>query len=154
VNQPDSERPLAGARRAGTSEHVLVVDDEPVVRNLTARLLATAGYRTASAADGAEALELIRRRPGSFDAVVSDIVMPRLNGVDLLSALATVYPYVPVVLMSGYFPEQLAARGIVAPCHLLPKPYQPEQMLEAVRRCIDASRVPASLSSASQAAPH
>jgi CheY-like chemotaxis protein len=114
-----------------------------VVRRYTERILEEAGYRTDTAADGEEALEAIRRQPGAFDAVVSDVVMPRLNGVDLLRQLAEISPDVPVLLVSGYAPVQLEERGIVVPCAMLAKPYLPEQLLRALRRCID-DRLPTS----------
>jgi two-component system cell cycle sensor histidine kinase/response regulator CckA len=143
MDMRDSEGLSARLRKTGSAEHVLIVDDEDVVRRYTERILEEAGYRTDTAADGEEALEAIRRQPGAFDAVVSDVVMPRLNGVDLLRQLAEISPDVPVLLVSGYAPVQLEERGIVVPCAMLAKPYLPEQLLRALRRCID-DRLPTS----------
>lgn len=117
--------------------HVLVVDDEPIVRRFASRVLADAGYSVATAADGAEALELVQGRREPVRVVVSDIVMPRLNGVQLLEALAVSHPELPIILMSGYAAGQLAERGIAAPCSVLAKPFAPEQLLAEVRRCLD-----------------
>jgi two-component system cell cycle sensor histidine kinase/response regulator CckA len=116
---------------------ILVVDDEYVVRRFAARILADAGYSVATAEDGAEALEVLRGKEAAVDAVVSDIVMPRLNGVQLLEALAVSHPAIPVILMSGYAPTQLAERGIAAPCSVLSKPFAPESLLAEVQRCLD-----------------
>jgi CheY-like chemotaxis protein len=66
-----------------------VVDDEPVVRRFAVRVLEAEGFLVSEAADGAEALRLLREEVPDVDAVVSDIVMPRLNGVELLQALSS-----------------------------------------------------------------
>jgi CheY-like chemotaxis protein len=118
------------------SPQVLVVDDEPMLRRLAVRILLDEGFLVHEAADGLEALELIERREVSPDAVVSDIVMPRLDGVGLLRKLALIQPDLPVVLMSGYGFEELAQRGIEAPCGVLAKPFPPERLVAEVRRCI------------------
>jgi CheY-like chemotaxis protein len=122
-------------------ESVLVVDDEPAVRHFTSRVLREAGYGVEEAADGVEALRLIRTKVVDLGAVVSDIVMPRMNGVELLQSLSLERPGLPVILMSGFGAEQLGSRGIVSPCGVLAKPFDAELLLAEVRRCIqpDAS---------------
>jgi two-component system, cell cycle sensor histidine kinase and response regulator CckA len=116
---------------------VLVVDDESIVLRFASRVLTEAGYSVITAQDGAEALKLIRGRTEPVRVVVSDIVMPRLNGVQLLETLSASHPDLPIILMSGYAPTQLADRGIAAPCSVLAKPFAPELLLAEVRRCID-----------------
>jgi CheY-like chemotaxis protein len=118
-------------------KRILVVDDEPVVRRFACRVLEDAGYRIAAAADGQEALQELLKQPAGFDAVVSDIVMPRLNGVQLMQALSVTHPQLPFILMSGYATTQLRERGIAAPCSVLGKPFSPEALLSEVRRCLD-----------------
>ena len=118
------------------SESVLVVDDEPGVRQFASRVLREAGYGVEEAGDGADALSLIRRGMIDPDAVVSDIVMPRMTGVELLQSLSVERPDVPVILMSGYGTDQLQRRGIVSPCSVLAKPFNPDLLLAEVRRCI------------------
>jgi DNA-binding NtrC family response regulator len=92
------------------------------------------GYRVVEARDGMEAFELIKQGH-EFDAVVSDIVMPRMNGVELMQALTTTSPDLPVILMSGYATGALAELGISAPCAILPKPFPADRLLQEVRRC-------------------
>jgi CheY-like chemotaxis protein len=121
--------------RAGAGACVLVVDDETAVRRFACRVLQREGYEVVEAGDGAEALELLRTR-NSFAVVVSDIVMPRVNGVELLQALAVSRPDLPVILMSGYATSALAELGIAAPCGILPKPFPAELLLAEVQRCI------------------
>ena len=127
----------ATAPDSSAREQILVVDDEPIVRQFTCRVLEQAGYRIESASDGAEALHAVLQRPNAFDAVVTDIVMPRLNGVQLMEALSVSHPQIPFILMSGYASAQLTERGIAAPCSVLGKPFKPEVLLTEVRRCLD-----------------
>jgi two-component system cell cycle sensor histidine kinase/response regulator CckA len=117
-------------------EVVLVVDDESTVRRFARRVLVEHGYDVHEAGDGSEALDVVRGLYDRLDVVVSDIVMPRLNGVELLRQLAMVRPELPVILMSGYAGPQLAHRGIEAPCSILAKPFSAETLVAEVRRCI------------------
>lgn len=119
-------------------ETVLVVDDEPLVRKYVARILEDDGYEVVGAEDGQEALVLLEGREVAPACVVSDVVMPRLNGVALVEALSLRFPALPVILMSGYGTEELARRGITSPCAVLAKPFPPERLLEEVRRCLAA----------------
>jgi CheY-like chemotaxis protein len=125
-------------RRQGVrdSGHVLVVDDEPMVRRLVARLLEAEGFTIHEASDGAEALARVRADGELFDVIVSDIVMPRMNGVELLQTLSNSYPELPVILISGYGTTELAERGIAPPCAVLAKPLVPEVLLAEIRRCL------------------
>jgi len=120
--------------RPSTAPSVLVVDDEGAVRRFALRVLEREGYLVVEARDGLEALELIKQGH-HFDAVVSDIVMPRMNGVELMQAMSTTSPELPIILMSGYATGALAELGISAPCAILPKPFPAERLLQEVRRC-------------------
>jgi DNA-binding NtrC family response regulator len=79
---------------------------------------------------------MVRGQAVSVDAVVSDIVMPRMNGVELMDALSASHPDVPVILMSGYATAALSEMGIASPCSILPKPFPAERLLAEVHRCI------------------
>ena len=122
--------------RAGSEPSVLVVDDETAVRRFAVRVLQRDGYQVVEATDGVEALEIIRTGGVSIDVVVSDIVMPRLNGVELMQALSEAQPHLPVILMSGYATAALSELGIVTPCSILTKPFAAERLLAEVQRCI------------------
>jgi two-component system, cell cycle sensor histidine kinase and response regulator CckA len=117
-------------------EHVLVVDDEPSVRRFAARVLRDEGFGVHEAGDGMEALDMVRAYSQDLSVVVSDIVMPRLNGVELLEFLSSLRPALPVLLMSGYGTDQLADRGIASPCGVLSKPFPASLLVAEVRRCI------------------
>jgi len=91
-------RPIASGR-------VLVAEDDPAVREVVVRLLIRAGYTVLSAADGAEALELVSRN--TFDVLVSDVVMPTMTGPELAREVMARFPRVGIVLVSGYTAESL-----------------------------------------------
>lgn len=122
--------------RAGSGVSVLVVDDEAAVRRFAVRVLQRDGYDVLEAADGHEALEMLRAGQVTVDLIVSDIVMPRINGVELMQAVSESHPGVPVVLMSGYATAALSELGIATPCSILPKPFPAERLLAEVHRCV------------------
>jgi len=124
------------AQTHGVTDYVLVVDDEPVVRRFASRVLAAEGFGVLEATDGESALRLILGGAVDPACVVSDVVMPRLNGVELLRTLSNDRPDLPVILMSGYATAELARRGIALPCGVLAKPFPPELLVSEVRRCI------------------
>jgi DNA-binding NtrC family response regulator len=126
----------ASPSRAGAGLSVLVVDDEAAVRRFAARVLAREGFEVFEATDGVEALDLIKRGEVLLDAVISDIVMPRMNGVELMQALSLSHPGLPVILMSGYATGALSELGIATPCSILTKPFQAERLLAEVTRCV------------------
>jgi DNA-binding NtrC family response regulator len=126
----------AAEGRAGSVVSVLVVDDEAAVRRFACRVLERAGYDVFEAIDGVEALELIQGQTMVLELVVSDIVMPRMNGVELMQALSLSRPSLSVILMSGYATSALSELGIVAPCSILTKPFSAERLLAEVNRCI------------------
>ena len=136
VDEISSDEPV----RAAGPLSVLVVDDESAVRRFVVRVLEREGYAVSEAKDGAEAMEVLKREPTVFSVVVSDIVMPRVNGVELMRELSVLRPDLPVILMSGYATAALAELGIAAPCSILPKPFPSERLIEEVRRC--ARKIP------------
>jgi two-component system, cell cycle sensor histidine kinase and response regulator CckA len=118
------------------SRRILVVDDEAAVRRFACRVLREAEYLVEEASDGAEALGRVRGVGPAVHAIVSDVVMPRVNGVELLQNLHDSHPTLPVILMSGYATGQLEGMGIAAPCGILAKPFSGDRLLAEVRRCL------------------
>ncbi|WP_418137911.1 PAS domain S-box protein [Agrobacterium sp. El2ro-1b] len=122
----------------GGSERILVVEDDPMVREFAAATLMALGYFVTSAADAMEALRILET--GSpFDLVFSDVVMPGpLDGHAMAAEIMTLYPGLPVVLASGYADiERIGATSRFRP---LAKPYTRRQLSEALREAIDASQ--------------
>jgi two-component system, cell cycle sensor histidine kinase and response regulator CckA len=92
----NASRPVAG------SETILVVEDEQVVRELTAKMLKRMGYSVLTAASGPDALELVRQHPGEIAMLLTDVIMPNMNGMQLAEELRRLRPEVKVVYVSGY----------------------------------------------------
>lgn len=132
----ESQLYTSAAGRNGNHARILVVDDEAAVRRYVRRVLEAERYAVHEAADGAEALELVRSEPATWDLIVSDIVMPRCNGVELHERLAALAFGTPVILMSGYAATELSRLGIAAPCGVLVKPFEANRLLDEVRRCL------------------
>jgi PAS domain S-box-containing protein len=100
-------KPPPGLRGSGT---VLVVDDEEVVRTVARRILESLGFAVVMAADGEQAVELVRASKQPFAAVLMDLTMPKLDGVSALQQLRQLGLLVPVLLMSGYTEQDAVAR--------------------------------------------
>lgn len=116
---------------------LLLVDDEPSVRQVAGRILRDAGYAVVEAADGLQAWTLFLRDPGSFHAVVADVVMPRMPGTELAARIRGRRPELPVLLMSGYTNADLVARGLVeAAGVLVTKPFDGETLVALVERAL------------------
>jgi two-component system cell cycle sensor histidine kinase/response regulator CckA len=115
---------------------ILVVDDEPDVRLIIRRLLDGQGYQVHEAGDGLQALEMVRAAPDLLDLVVSDLAMPRLNGIQLVQAVSVESPEIPFLLISGYAAPEHARFGIVAPCGTHAKPLVEDVFLAEVKRCL------------------
>ena len=130
-------RPARRDRRG--SETVLVVEDEPAVRELAARALAAAGYRVLQAPSGREALEEAERAAGTVHLLVTDVVMPDMSGQKLADALQQVRPDTRVLYMSGYTEDAIVHHGVLdAGVHFLAKPFTPNAIQEKVREVLDA----------------
>lgn len=145
----------AGSPRAPRSalprsaDRVLVVDDDPMVLQLVCATLEQAGYRVQAAAGGAEALSSYAAAGGDgFHLVLSDVVMPRISGIDLARQLLGLDAAVNVLFMSGQMTADFAqAEFLPARFDLLSKPFRPEGLLRAVRAALDR-RLPRSPASA------
>ena len=132
--RPDLPEPTA----VGGDESILVVEDDHQVRKLAARALARAGYRVEEAAGGAEALALCSDRPGAFDLLLTDVIMPGISGKRLAQRLAQHNPALKVLFMSGYTPAALARHGVLDPAiALLQKPFSPHGIAAGVRHVLD-----------------
>ena len=108
---------------------ILIVDDEAPIRSLLATAFEKAGYDVRTAPDGPEAVELCTGE--SFDAVLSDVVMPRMNGHDLARWIAERHPRTRLVLMSGF--DLGCQQCPYAPrCQFLPKPFRLREVLSVV----------------------
>jgi CheY-like chemotaxis protein len=131
--------------RPGGRETVLFVEDEVALRDLMHRVLAKGGYTVLAAGDGVEALAMVEAHPGPIDLVVTDVIMPRMNGPDLAVRLRARDPGVRVLYVSGYTADQLRSQpDLGADATLLPKPFTSDGLLRKVREILDRPRLPVS----------
>ncbi len=127
------ERPPRG------SETILLVEDEPALRTLVRRLLASAGYEVLVAEHGQAALELARGLSSPVDLLVTDVVMPRLGGGRVARELKSRWPRLEVLFMSGYTGDEIAKHGVLEEgTHFLAKPFTVDSLLRRVRDVLDA----------------
>lgn len=121
-------------------ETVLLVEDEPLVRAMVARVLEDEGLTVLEAANGEEALRLAEKHSaGSIDLLITDVVMPRMGGIELVGHFKTGYPDTPVLLTSGYTDEGVILHGALDPATpFMQKPYLPLDLLHKVRELLEA----------------
>jgi two-component system cell cycle sensor histidine kinase/response regulator CckA len=120
------------------SDTILVVDDEDAVRAVTSALLRRQGYEVLEAATPGAAIELFERRGGEIDLLVTDVVMPDLNGPALAQRLVGDWPELRVLFMSGYTDHALAEAAIDARRRFIGKPYQPSALMAIVHAMLTA----------------
>jgi two-component system, cell cycle sensor histidine kinase and response regulator CckA len=124
----------------GFSAHVLVGEDDPLVRTVVARELATQGYRVTEATDGEAALERLSKPEQPFDLLITDLAMPRMDGRELAERAAQVRPGLPVLLMSGH-PDEVTRRVLVeADRPYLQKPFTAEELMSRVEEMLGRVR--------------
>jgi DNA-binding NtrC family response regulator len=123
--------------QARGNETVLVVEDEPDVRELAREFLKINGYTVLEARDGVEALEIALEFAGAIHVVVADMVMPRMGGVPLAQKLKSVRPGTKVVWMTGYteFSSSQPSDGTANP-NILQKPFSMESLVGKVREVL------------------
>jgi len=113
---------------------VLLVEDEDMVRAVAERALTRHGYTVLTAAHGEEALEILSREGEGIDLLVSDVVMPVMDGPTLVRHARERFPTIPVLFMSGYAEEQLRKSIDLDNVNFLPKPFSVKQLAEAAQR--------------------
>lgn len=119
------------------SHTILIADDEPTIRTYLRAILSADGFDVLEAGDGVEALAKIEELGGAVDLVVTDVRMPRMDGVALATAMAQKHPGTPVLYISGYpfsMEEHRLERSPM--CAFLPKPFTRKELLEAVHACL------------------
>ncbi len=118
---------------------LLLVEDEDMVRAVAERALTRQGYDVVTASDGEEGLECVQEG-GDFDLVVSDVVMPSMDGPAMARELRKIAPNLPILFMSGYAEEQLRNEIDIKDMHFIPKPFSVQQIARKVAEVLGASR--------------
>ena len=124
-------------RAIGGSESILIVEDDDTVLRLVHTILVDTGYEVAAVQDVNEALSLAEG-DRHFDLLLTDVVMPVMNGVDLSERLCQLRPGLKVIYMSGYADQGFQRRGLIDPdTNFLSKPFTPDELLHKVREGLD-----------------
>lgn len=123
------------------TETVLLTEDEDAVRAVATAALERRGYRVLAATDGEAALAISRAFGGTIDLLVTDVVMPGMNGRELADILTSVRPGTPVLYVSGYTEDAAVLQGLTSDDRsLLPKPFTSLELARRVRTAIDSAR--------------
>jgi two-component system, cell cycle sensor histidine kinase and response regulator CckA len=123
------------------SETILLVEDAEPLRKLAHMFLRNSGYQVLTAADGAEAQQVAARNPGPVHLLLTDVVMPGINGRILAERLAPRYPTMKVLYMSGYTDSFIAGHGVLEQgVHLLHKPFTEEALMRKIREVLDTGK--------------
>jgi two-component system, cell cycle sensor histidine kinase and response regulator CckA len=132
--------PSSPAAAPGGRETILLAEDDARLRELGSLLLNEAGYTVIPAENGVAALALAEERAGEIDLLVSDVVMPLMNGPELADRLRALQPGLRVVYVSGYHDRALAGRGIRPEDSVVGKPFREDELLNEVRRALDVAQ--------------
>ncbi len=120
------------------NETVLVVEDEPIVRRLTARVLRDSGYTVLVANDGEEGLRASEKEDGTIHLLLTDVIMPRMGGRELARRILETRPDIKILYVSGYTDGAIASQGVLEPgINFLQKPFGPAALVKMVRRVLD-----------------
>ena len=121
------------------SEKVLLVEDDAIVRDLAERMLTRLGYTAVTADSGEEAVRLFIEDPDRFDLLLTDVIMPGMDGNEIWNRMSERRPGLRVLYMSGYLDDTIAERGILREgVHLVRKPFSLEQLSSHIRETLDS----------------
>jgi CheY-like chemotaxis protein len=120
-------------RRTG---HILLVDDEKVVLEITEEILQDLGYTVTTRISGTEALKTFRENPGTFDLLITDLTMPEMNGKDLAAHVSEIRPGFPVILCTGFSTEM--AKEKYSPKAI--QAYIIQELAKTIREVLDAEK--------------
>ena len=131
--------PVQTGRTTATGT-VLLVEDDEAVRRATRRMLEKAGFKVIEACDGENGLAVASNYSGEINVVVTDLMMPRMNGGDFAHALAETHPELRVVFTSGYTDEAVLRRQLVTATHaFVQKPFTGDQLVRTITGLIDGA---------------
>jgi CheY-like chemotaxis protein len=142
--RPEADRHIASgadgdASGERNSKTILLVEDDPVVRQVASEILTMNGYRVLEAKGGDEAMSLSDRHSGGIDLLLTDVVMPRMSGRELAEYVAPMHPGLHVVYMSGYVDDALLNHGVSGTeADFLPKPFTSDQLEHKIRAIFGA----------------
>jgi PAS domain S-box-containing protein len=143
TGQPAEATEQVTAAPVSTGRTILVAEDEDGLRQVVVRLLSAAGYHVLAAPNGQEALTIAERHHGVIDALLTDVVMPAMNGRELAGALQRARPGTPVLYMSGYASLIMSEQGMLDPgVTVLSKPFTKAELLNALDATLSGQEAP------------
>jgi DNA-binding NtrC family response regulator len=121
-------------------ETILLVEDEPAILEMTRMILESLGYTVMTSATPGEAIHLAEEHVGEIHLLMTDVVMPEMNGRDLAKVLLTRHPHLQCLFMSGYTADIIAHQGVLdAEVNFIQKPFSINALSSKVRKALDAS---------------
>ncbi len=139
-----SQKPLGDRKRpeiAGGVESIMVVEDDEQVRTLAVRILARQGYRVHAYGNGGDALVALSRTAQPVDLLLTDVIMPGMNGRDLAERAQQLRPGLRVLFTSGYTDDVIFQHGVLEQCiDFIPKPYSVETLTRRIREILDKAK--------------
>jgi DNA-binding NtrC family response regulator len=137
----EAETPVNRLSKRDATETILVAEDEPAVRELVRQTLEQRGYTVLEARDGYEALRVFEERKSEIHLLLTDVIMPLMNGRELAKRLESIRPGMKIVYMSGYTDEVLAFHGFGQPeIEFIQKPFTPSELAEKVELALSVDR--------------
>jgi response regulator RpfG family c-di-GMP phosphodiesterase len=122
-----------------SAEAILLTEDEQAVLKLTAKLLEAQGYTVLAAQTPGEAVQTAENHPGEMDLLITDVVMPEMNGRDPATRLSSSRPKLRSLFTSGYTPSVIAHHGVLEEgAHFIQKPFSATDLAVKVRKTLDA----------------
>jgi CheY-like chemotaxis protein len=138
--QPPAKKNQANEDFLGT-ETILMVEDEPILNKMNFISLSKLGYRVLRARHGAQAQQLGQQHDGEIHLLLTDVIMPHLNGKDLADSLTSQKTSMKVLFTSGYADDMIGHHGVLDEgVHFLPKPYTPLSLAQKVREVLDGDK--------------
>jgi PAS domain S-box-containing protein len=150
TDQPTHTSQPAATAQTPTGQTILLAEDEDGLRHAATRILTKAGYHVLSAANGQEALTIARQHNGPIHGLLTDVVMPHMNGPALATAFSAERPQTPVLYMSGYAAPLMTEQGLLEPgVTVVGKPFTKDELLTAVNNAL-TDNTPRQLTTAAQ----
>jgi len=139
--KPKTQAEIVISPAPSGGEHILVVEDELSVRNLMKMLFSSLGYTVTIAANGDEALRLVEKMGVKPDLVITDVVMPKMSGKELIDRLRKTYPHLKALFMSGYTDNAIVHHGVLDPdTPFIQKPFNIQEIGKKVREVLGSNR--------------
>ena len=139
-NVEEYSRPMEDAKLTQGTETILLVEDEEMLRKLARQTLKGYGYHVLEASNGDDAITVCNQYPGDIDLLLTDVIMPRLNGRELSNCLLETRPKLRVLFMSGYTDDAIVHQGVLdESANFIQKPFSPDALAKKVRAVLEQS---------------